>query len=259
MLYINQKRRLNPEESFVLLDFDRTLTTFDSTITWGLLEESPLIDPNYRRESITLYQKYRPIEIDTKIPYEEKARLMVTWWQDTASLLSKYHIYEKTMKQILSSSHGLTLRKDSLSFLKRMEELEVPVIIVSAGLGNLIEEYLKRMGVLSSNITILSNFFLYDQDRIIGIKESLIHALNKDKLEYPSFLKGKTGLLFGDQIEDQKMGTNLDTINIGFCDIENGHLEEYMKSFDAVLTGDTSFDTAAKVYMKRYEKKERCH
>ena len=122
MIYIHTRKRLNPEESFVLTDFDRTLTSFDSTISWGLLEESPLIDPNYRKESITFFQQYRPLEINPSIPYREKEALMEKWWTDTASLLHKYHVYEKTIDEIIASSHGLKLRRDSLTFLEKMKD-----------------------------------------------------------------------------------------------------------------------------------------
>ena len=252
MIYIKKRALLDPKESFVLMDFDRTLTTYNSTVSWGLLEESPLIHSGYRQESISLYNHFRPMEIDQSIPFSEKEKLMEKWWTDTASLISKYHVYESTIQKILLSSNGLALRKDALSFLSNMHLLGVPVVIVSAGLGDFISQYLKQKNSLYDNITIHANFFLYEKGRIIGLKKPLIHSLNKNHLTYPEIEGKKTGLLFGDQIEDIQMGENLDTINIGFCDLDKHSLNAFTRRFDVVLTGRSSFEDVGKIYMKRY-------
>ncbi len=254
MIYIHTRKRLNPEESFVLTDFDRTLTSFDSTISWGLLEESPLINSNYRKESIALFQQYRPLEINPSIPYREKEVLMEKWWTDTASLLHKYHVYEKTIDEIIASSHGLKLRRDSLTFLEKMKLLDIPVIIVSAGIGDFIEKYLRSVDSLYDNITIHANFLIYENGQVIGLRQPLIHALNKGKLIYPELEGRTTGLLFGDQIEDIQMGHGLDTVKVGFCDLDNHHLEDFINHFDVILTGNASFDEIGKAYIKRYPK-----
>lgn len=252
MIYIKQRALLKPYESFVLTDFDRTLTTYDSTVSWGLLEESPLIDPNYRKESITLYNQYRPMEIDQIIPLSQKEKLMEKWWTDTANLLQKYHVYEKTIDEIIASSNGLKLRRDSLSFLKTMNQLGVPVVIVSAGIGDFIIKYLQKLDSYYDNITIHSNFFIYEDGKIVGLKKPLIHALNKGHLSYPELAGRKTGLLFGDQIEDIQMGKELHTVNVGFCDLDHHHIDDFIQNFDVILTDHSSFSDVGKIYMKRY-------
>ena len=50
----------------------------------------------------------------------------------------------------------LTYRDGAKKFLKRMYELDIPVIIVSAGIGNIIVEFLKEEDDLYPNIHIIS-------------------------------------------------------------------------------------------------------
>lgn len=252
MIYINKVRTLSADETFVLMDFDRTLTTAESSVTWGLLEESPFVDEGYAKDSVSLYHKYRPIEVDPTLDFQTKSYQMEEWFQQTIGLLRKYHIYGDTVLKILNSSHGLRLRKDSKTFLEKMHLLNIPVIIVSAGLGDFISRYLSQEGCLYDNITIYSNFLIYERNRIIGVKQPLIHSLNKGMLTYPEIETKKQGLLFGDQIEDIQMGEGLDTVSIGFCDSPT-HLEHFRKHFDVVLTGESSYQQVGKIYIKDYK------
>ena len=100
MIFIRKFKRLDPKETFILTDFDRTLTEHDSSTCWGLLEESPYVDEDYAKESLRIYEYYRPIEINQAIPFDEKTKIMEKWFREVALLLEKYHIYEETIEQI---------------------------------------------------------------------------------------------------------------------------------------------------------------
>lgn len=253
MILIRKFARLNPKETFVITDFDRTITEHDSSTCWGLLEESPYVDPNYAKESLKIYRYYRPLEVDQRIPFDEKSKIMEKWFREVAMLLNKYHIYKETIEKLFANSNGLKLRKDTKSFLKRMNELEIPIVIVSAGIGNFIETYLEREGCLYNNISIHSNFLIYENGRIVGVSEPILHSLNKGILTYPEIADKKQGILFGDQIEDKEMGKGLNTISVGFCDTAMHNLKDFQNAFDIVLTGDSSFEQVAKTYIKGYK------
>merc|ERR1719456_417719 len=55
-------------------------------------------------------------------------------------------------------------RPGALELLKKLELLDVPVLIVSAGVSDVIEEYLRQHGALSENVTICSNRLNYEAD-----------------------------------------------------------------------------------------------
>lgn len=253
MIFIRKFERLNPKDTFVLADFDRTITEHDSSTCWGLLEESPYVDSDYQKASLDIYQYYRPIEVDQTIPFDEKSKIMEKWFREVADLLNRYHIYEETIENIFSHSNGLKLRRDVKPFLGRMNKLGIPVVIVSAGIGNFIEKYLTMQGCLYENITIHSNFLIYDSGRIVGIQEPILHSLNKSMLTYPELEGRKKGILFGDQIEDKEMGKGVETISVGFCDTKIHSLTDFKKEFDVVLTENSSYEQVAKTYIKRYK------
>lgn len=256
MIILKKFQVVDPKRSYVLMDFDRTITAHDSSTSWGLLEESEFVDPRYCEEGLALYHTYRPIELDHNMPFEVKAKHMETWHERVGALLNKYHIFEDTIDRILSNSNGLKLRKGSRNFLEQMHMLGVPVIIVSAGLGDFITKYLQSENMMFDNITIYSNFFVWGSDgKIISIKQPIIHSLNKYQLDYSEVIGDRdTGLVFGDQIEDKEMGRGLNTIDIGFCNPEIHSLEKYKSSFDIVLTDGSSYDEIGSVMIKKYQK-----
>ena len=255
MIILKKFQILDPDKSYVLMDFDRTITAHDSSTTWGLLEESQFVDPRYSEESLALYKEYRPIELDHDMPFDIKAKHMEIWHERVGGLLNKYHIFEGTIDKILSNSNGLKLRKGSRNFLEQMHMLGVPVIIVSAGLGDFIAKYLQSEHLMFDNITLYSNFFVFDEKgKIISIKQPIIHSLNKYQLDYSSIIGDRdTGIVFGDQIEDREMGRGLNTFDIGFCDPTIHNLEKYKRSFDIVLTDGSSYDEIGSVMIKNYK------
>ena len=57
-------------------------------------------------------------------------------------------------------------------------------MIFSAGLGNLIEEFLKSENKLTNNIHIISNFFKFDKNgKSISYTHPLVHSLNKSEIQ----------------------------------------------------------------------------
>ena len=255
MIFLKKFKMLDPKKSYVLMDFDRTITSENSTSTWGLFEESEFVDPGYASSSLELYKKYRPIELNHKISFDEKAEHMVNWHNQVGGLLNKYHIYEETIEKILSNSHGMKLRKGADNFLEQMHLLDVPVIIVSAGLGEFIVRYLQRENLMFDNITVHANFFVFENGKIMGIKQPIIHPLNKFQIDYSDIIGTRdTGLLFGDQVEDCEMGRGLNTIDIGFCNPSIHNLDNYKEKFDIVLTGGSSYDEIGQAMVKGYRR-----
>ena len=255
MILLKKFQILDPKKSFALMDFDHTITTHNSLSSWGILEDSTLIDPRFSKESLELYKKYRPIELDESIPYAEKNTHMVNWQNQVGDLISKYHIYGSTINRILETSKGFELRKGASNFLTQMNLLGVPVIIVSAGIGDFIATYLSNKGLMFDNITLFSNFMLTDEnDQVVGFKQPIIHSMNKNCLDYSHIIENKdTGILFGDLPADKAMGQNLNPITVGFCDTSIYDLKVFQDEFDIVLTDGSSYNELGKVMIKNYK------
>jgi Pyrimidine 5''-nucleotidase (UMPH-1). len=255
MIHINKVfKRVNPEESYILLDYDRTVTTHDSTTTWGMLTSTSLVSDEYKIEHDEVYNKYRKEEIKSNTNPQAKFKLMDEWAKAALDSVYKYHIYEDTINRIMLENHGMTLRRDSRNFLENMHLLGIPVIIISAGLGVFIEKYLEQQYCLFDNITIYSNFFIYENGRIVSVKQPMLHSANKNLIDYSFELGNRpNGILIGDQIEDIKTRRGRKVQTIGFCDTDTYDLKDYNRNFDITLTGKSDFDNVGKLLIKGYK------
>ena len=77
MIIINRlnNRELYKERTFVISDFDRTITTSNSSTSWSIFNNSNLVDDGFKIDSKRLYDYYRKIELDQTISILDKKRL----------------------------------------------------------------------------------------------------------------------------------------------------------------------------------------
>lgn len=250
MKYIEQEKlkviKFNKNNIYVAIDFDKTITDTKSDDSWDAIGK--LLGEEFKQELSNLYQKYRPIELSYQIPFDEKKIAMERWYQECMDLYYEYHLTESKLKESIKKSN-LIFRKGAKEFLKEMYENNVPVIILSAGIGNTIELFLEENDSYYKNIFIISNFIKFDKNRKMEKFEGkLIHSLNKSmKGNLPKEIEAELEskiyrLLIGDAIEDKKMVPKeqwKNTVLTGFLN-ENidDNLEEYRRNFDIILTSD---------------------
>lgn len=260
MIYINNQEkidRLKLEKTnfYVVADFDRTLTEGDSDSTWGVFANANQVSEEYKERRTALFNKYRPIEIDQTISEEEKSKAMTDWWQAHINLFYEYGVKEEAVKNSIKSK-TLNYRPGAKEFLRKMKELNVPVIIISAGIGNVIEEFLKFENDLYENIKIISNFITFENGEFKEVSSEIIHALNKNIVRLDNESKKaledrKNILLLGDGMADLKMISeedNKNAITVGFLDEKiDENLVHYNKGFDIVLTNNSSFEDVNKI------------
>lgn len=211
MQYINydklDKIKLNNSNFYVALDFDQTLTSPDGLSSWDACG-FPLGD-NFKKETEILFEKYGPIELDYTISFEEKNKAMIEWYYGNFELYYKYNLTKKDLEKSVS---GIIFRQGAQQFLKSMYKANIPVIILSAGIGNIIELFLRKNNCFTNNIHIISNFIPFDENgNIKKYTGELIHTLNKTMNRhisqeiYQKINNKKYRLLLGDFIEDKKM------------------------------------------------------
>lgn len=253
MIYINNKEKVekfNRNNFYVVADFDKTLTSGNSNSTWGVMANAGELGEEYTIKRTELYNHYRPIEIDVNISDEEKSKFMEEWWKSHINLFYEYGLREENIKKSLEKG-GLKYRAGAKKFLEKMQELEIPVIIISAGIGNVIEEFFNVENDIYENVNIVSNFINFENGVIEGLKGETIHALNKNIVKLDENSKAKITnreniLLLGDGLADLKMIPKTDinkAITIGFLDekIEES-LESFNDNFDIVLSNGGTFD-----------------
>ena len=98
--------------------------------------------------------------------------------------------------------------------LKNLNDAQVPVMIFSAGVGDILEEVLRRTNSYHSNTKVVSNCMEFNEEgRLIGFKEPLIHMYNKNEKSilqtHPTYFDDLTHrpnvLLMGDSLGDIDM------------------------------------------------------
>lgn len=241
----------------VVADFDRTLTkAFVNGISLpsiiSVLRNENYLSEEYSEKAKTLAGYYHPIEIDTKIPLNEKKKYMKEWWEKHFKLLISSGLNKKNLERIINEGK-VEFREGAEEFLDLLHEKNIPLVIISSsGVGDLIPMYLEKHGKLYDNVHIIANLYRWDKDgKAIGIENSLIHVFNKDESSvkkhsaiYKKIKNRKNVLLLGDSLGDLGMTDGFEYKNllkIGFLNekIEES-LDEYKKNFDVVITNDSN-------------------
>ncbi|XP_043817173.1 7-methylguanosine phosphate-specific 5'-nucleotidase A isoform X2 [Manihot esculenta] len=262
-------RMAGPSKLQVIADFDATLTKYmvndrRGHSSHGLLRQG---NPEYDAKRHALYEYYHPLEFSPTIPIQEKTKLMKEWWGKTHNLLIEGGLTCDAIRESVANS-AIAFRDGVVELFQFLEERDIPVLIFSAGLADIIEEVLRQKVHRSfRNVKIVSNRMVFDDNgRLISFKGKLIHSLNKNEHaldmaapvhehlgdvdgvsdDSASVKKRTNVLLLGDHLGDLGMSDGLDyetRISVGFLNdnIEN-NLASYRKAFDVVYL-DNLFQT----------------
>ncbi|MCL2355139.1 MAG: haloacid dehalogenase-like hydrolase [Oscillospiraceae bacterium] len=261
MIYINENIQskidsITYDNLYIVTDFDSTITAGNSESSWGILSKSDLVPKQYVKERQELYNYYRPFEFDSSLDFETRSNLMYEWWNKHISLFLKYQLSEEVINKAASDLRVMEFRDGAKEFLDKMSENNIPIIIISAGIGNFVEQFLVKNNCNYDNIYIVANFIRFKDGTAIGMSNNVIHSLNKNEVSLPKEIKEKVAnrkniLLLGDLVADIKMVSEEKrdhTLRIGFleADVEE-YMEQYKESFDIVCTNNTSYKELLKI------------
>nr|AAC67350.1 hypothetical protein [Arabidopsis thaliana] len=194
-------------------------------------------DAYYDAKRQALYDHYHPLEISPVIPIDEKTKLMEEWWGKTHELLIEGGLtYDAIKKSVANSS--IAFREGVSELFEFLEKKEIPVLIFSAGLADVIEEVtLKSISLLEllsyfcclyneyafvayshsyqvlrqnldrtfKNVKIVSNRMVFNDDgQLVSFKGKLIHVLNKNEhaLDMAAPLHDRLGVDIGEEDEE---------------------------------------------------------
>lgn len=93
-------------------------------------------------------------------------------------LLYQYQVTNTKLEEALAKEK-LVFRKGAKEFLQKMQAKNIPVIILSAGIGNAIESFLKKENCYGENLYIISNFITFQNNKMQKFKAEIIHSMNK--------------------------------------------------------------------------------
>ncbi len=218
--------------------------------SWSVLENPEFFSKKFVSDSHKLMDKYYPYELDYTLDFKVKEKYIEKWYYENMDLLYKYGLTHEILLNCLKNTK-LEFRNGAKKFLEFLNKNNVPVIILSAGIGNIIEEFLKMNNCLFDNIYIISNFIKFENNLMLKFSDNMIHSLNKKIQNLPLNFQNKISnknyiLLVGDIIEDIYMVPKEDlkrTLAVGFLENKvKENLNFYNENFDIVLTENASFD-----------------
>ncbi len=241
----------------VVADFDKTLT---KAFVDGLkvqsvymhLRNGKYLTPEYAEKAHALFDQYYPYEISTDITEEERYQKMQEWWESHYQLMRESGMH-KGVIQDLARSNDLKLRGGATEFFETLAKHNIPLLIFSAGIGNVIEEFLKHNNLLTPNVHIISNFYKFNEMGVVtGVKDKFITVVNKHEYAiqespYLQEIQNKPNvILLGDSLADVGMAAGIahDTIlKIGFLnrDVEK-LLPVYKEKFDIVIADSSEMN-----------------
>lgn len=255
----------------IISDFDRTLSKCfndDGQVnltSHGIMESSPEITSEARKMLRMLNQTYGSLEFDKHIPHSLKNPYMLEWWDIAHRVFTSCNVHRDNLKMTVCSSN-LQLRNGVPDFMSTLNSHNIPMVIFSAGLGDIIEWILERAGLLYGNVKVASNFMNFDEKGLlVGFQSPCIHTFNKtfgglalSDEDRGAFSKRRCVMLLGDSLFDHHMADGLieEDIreDIGESDVSiiltigflNGKIEtlldEYMSLYDIVLTSESGFE-----------------
>ncbi len=201
-----------------------------------------------------LRDKYLPIEHDPHMSREDKTPFMIEWWTKSLQLTVQTGITRENINEIVKNSNT-HLKEGCQWFFYTLERHDIPLLIFSAGLGNIIQEWINHECGLFKNMKIISNFMKFNNETnaIVGFEGSIIHIFNKNEgvlidTEYEKLIRDRANvILLGDSLGDVEMAAGFPTLNnllkIGFL---NNHVDEnldkYMDAYDIVIIQDSTFN-----------------
>ena len=180
---------------------------------------------------------------------EEKISHMINWRTKTNRLIMKCQITKSSLRECVEKS--IThLRAECKIFFKSLEDHQIPLLVFSAGRGDIIREWIEHeCGRIYSNMKIVSNFMIFDEETgvIKGFTEPLIHIFNKNEsvlmgTDFEKEIEKRPNvILMGDSLGDVDMagrgpgfhGRIENLLKIGFLNTKvDEFMNEYLDKFD---------------------------
>lgn len=255
-----------PEQLQLVVDFDYTLTRAHLNgepvdCSWGVMENYKYLPKAYLDQTHALRTKYLKIEQDSAMTNEEKTPYMIEWYTHANRLLKEFEINVNMFPKMVEDSN-VAFRDGTDTMMNLLDEKKVPMLILSAGLGNLVVEVLKHFKLLHNNVKVVSNMFKSDEKGMITeLDGEMIHVFNKnenavhDSPYFKELQARHNVLLLGDSMGDLQMANGVANpsaiLKVGFLNAKiEERLPQFMDAFDIVLVDDQTMDVPMAVIQK---------
>ena len=234
------------DNTLIVADFDRTITTWEpwcASAFW-VFPRAPWSSKEIQVRAKRLFEKYYPIEINPSISEQERSVHMKKWNEEVYELLWDC-VDESQFERILEyARENIRIRWWKREFLQELWVKWIPLIVVSAGVSNVIETVLDNNSIPYH--TVQSNELWFHEGKLQLINE-WVYIWHKWWNSLPNNVISSVSwrshtLLLGDSLDDINMwDPNRITTSIGFLNSEQRdkwRKDDYLKAFDHVIESD---------------------
>ena len=270
----------NKKNLALLTDFDFTITKLYN------YQKNKTLGSSYRfydegliggdQQKITkaqddLCKKYINYERDTSIDIKIREEKMHEFYSKSLDIYINPKFTRDSIGKMLEKlKDKFEIRKYLKEYFELLIELEVPIIIISGGIKEVIIDLLKQsikdfeLYCIQKKIVIIANELIFDKEKgCIGYSPDVIYTFNKSyfvkKIIEKDFPQIENYLIFGDHLNDYDSVQDLNLsqehiIGFGFINIKPEYIEDeskkkeiakniedYKKVYDVNLIGDTDF------------------
>jgi 5'-nucleotidase len=251
---LNTLKQYKPSEFCIISDFDDTLTKGilkngnRASNSFSVFPNNPqLLGLDYLKLTNTYFKHYYALEQNPNLSKHEKITFMKEWWEKEFDLYKRFKLSTSILQTIITN-HLIELRDGVDYFLKLTHNLNIPTLIFSAGIYDLIHGFFKETSSDFSNVHVIGNMFEFDLNGyFLKTKGEIIHSQNKtfEKLsQLPIFSKikdKKVCILIGDSLGDLQM-------------VENSHFDYILKiGFLNTLPNNANYQERLKAHQKQYD------
>uniref|UniRef100_A0A915BV64 5'-nucleotidase n=1 Tax=Parascaris univalens TaxID=6257 RepID=A0A915BV64_PARUN len=255
------------DKLLVISDFDYTLSRFHDAsgvkcwTTHGVFDAaSAVVSSDLGRKVALLKAKYLPIEFDPHMSIAEKTPHMENWWKTAHEHIIEAKFTRQAIEKFVETSK-IELRDEAEAMVADLCRQNIPLIIFSAGIGNVIDIFMrKKFGKMPENVHIISNMMDFNEEGVVtGFREPLIHTFCKNgsviKRKRSFFNDANTRsnvLLMGDSLGDLNMDVGVAgemmALKIGFLNFNvDTLLDNFLDGYDIVLIDDQTVQVARNI------------
>lgn len=233
--YVHAASKCN--DLIVITDFDATITSGNSEQCHDLIGFSKLMSPAFREAFAPLLDWTTNASIDG-----------VEWWDRAHACMIQHGMPPRQIIPRLVREAKMNPRPGSLELLRKCEQLHIPVLIVSAGVTDVIEEFLRQHGVWSENVTICSNRLNYEADstpKSVSPDPPItsftkMYAYKSASSFFKQHSERRALIVLGDSVTDIDASENVPSdrvLSVGFVN-ERPDAAKHAQAYDAIVQGD---------------------
>jgi phosphoserine phosphatase len=224
-----------------------------------------------------LHAYYLKFEEDISIDENIRKEKLLEWNVKALELMAHPKFTKESVKKMVELKYNdkfVNIKKNVSKFYEKLIELNMPIIIVSGGIKEIIIEFMQLLNIKGLNeyikrgrLSFIANEILFDENtkKCIGYNKNVIYGFNKSeyvaKLVHEKYPNVENVMVFGDldtdykSIEKLNLDKNKNVIGVGFLYYypnevkdekfkidDNDSLEFFKKFFDVNLLMDEGYD-----------------